>query len=370
MNKVLLISHGLENSAWGTVARNMILAMDIAGIDVVPRFIRLGKANAVMPQRIKELYQKSSQNCDICIQFVLPHYFVCNKGFKKNIGYLTLEHHGLKHTQWCQSINLMDELWSPCKETIEYAYYDGFNKPVYYIPYAFDLTQFKVLPPLQLTPHRHFRFYFIGELHRRKHIASLLRAFHSEFHSNEPVDLILKLNKFGLTSEEVVDETRLMCKQVKESLRIYKDERMYKEEIVIGQYYSDEDILRLHQSCDCFVSSTYGEAFLIDAFVATLYNNYPIVTYCGGMKDYIIDNITGKLISAQNDSIIGLHDMFDGIGTGREWWWNINSFQLQKAMRLAYHRTKSQFPQDHAWKIAQTFSLKNVGARIKERLNA
>lgn len=375
MTKILFIGHLLEASAWGAANQNFVLALDKAGIDVVPRAIRLGKPAQEVPDKIKELLRKPSAGCDVCIQWVLPHHYVYNGNFKKNIGYLILEHHGLKLTDWCRHINLMDELWVPSKETIEYAEEDGITKPMHYVPHAFDFNVYNnVYQKVPELSSKTFKFYFIGELHRRKHLASLLRAFHNEFHSNEPVDLVLKLGKAGASPEETLQETRTICQQVKETLRLYSEPRMYKNEIIIANRLSDEDIYRIHCSCDCYVTSTYGEAFNMPAFDAMMFGNTPICTDCGAMRDYIEHNRNGMLVKAEKESIIGLTEMFDGIGTGREWWWNINGLELQKSMRAVYQaagkinkRLNREYSLERAKKV---FSYEAVAQRVGELLNA
>ena len=71
--KVLYIGCYRDGTGWGQAATDYILAMDTAGIDVVPRPIKLNSNQIKVPDRIIELEKKDSSGCNICIQHILPH---------------------------------------------------------------------------------------------------------------------------------------------------------------------------------------------------------------------------------------------------------------------------------------------------------
>ena len=72
--KVLYVGCYRDGTGWGQAATDYILAMDSAGIDVVPRPIKLNQNKISLPKRLAELERKDSSGCDICIQHTLPHY--------------------------------------------------------------------------------------------------------------------------------------------------------------------------------------------------------------------------------------------------------------------------------------------------------
>ena len=83
--KVLYIGCYRDGTGWAQAAVDYILSMDAAGIDVVPRPVKLNERKPELPQRILELEKKSDKNCDVCVQHVLPHMLDYNGRFKKNI---------------------------------------------------------------------------------------------------------------------------------------------------------------------------------------------------------------------------------------------------------------------------------------------
>ena len=54
-----------DGTGWGDAARDWILALDAAGVDVVARPLKLNDISAEIPNRLLELEQKSSEGCNI-----------------------------------------------------------------------------------------------------------------------------------------------------------------------------------------------------------------------------------------------------------------------------------------------------------------
>ena len=78
-----------------------------------------------------------------------------------------------------------------------------------------------------------FVFYFVGEMIRRKNPVALLKAFHLEFTTDEPVELVIKGNLSGMSEEESRKHIEEMCNQVKTNLKLYPDLSDYKEEKIM-----------------------------------------------------------------------------------------------------------------------------------------
>ena len=370
--KVLYISHHKERSGWGQVARDYILALDRVGIDVVPRAIKLGKPNAELPKRLQELEQKSPSACDVCIQHVLPHYMKNDRYFKKNIGIFEIETEGLQYTPWVDFLNLMDELWVPCNSMRKNAWQNGINKPIRLVPHTCDTSIYsKTYEKLNLPVQDSFTFYFIGEYGLRKHLAALLRAFHTEFSPEEPVELVLKVNKFGMNPEMLAEEMKNFCNKIKENLRLYADPKRYKPEIIITIDIPREEILRLHSTLNCFVVPSYGEAWCHPAFEAMAMGNMVIASATGGMLDYIDSERNGFLINGSMEPVFGEKETFPGFGTSREQWFNISISSLMKTMRRVYELSsdKKERVQREAKLSAEKYSYDTIGKQMKELLN-
>ena len=369
--KVLYIAHYKEASGWGQVSRDNIMALDTVGVDVVPRAITLGNPTADIPDRIKQLEHNSAEGCDIVIQHVLPHYMKYDAHFRKNIGIYELETTNIQLTSWAGHLNLMTELWLPCTSMIKDCPRNGIVTPTKHVPHTFDTSIYKKdYSRLNLPTQNRFTFYFIGEMNQRKHLSALIQAFHIEFQPHEPVELVIKVNKFGMSPEQLAQELQGFCNSIKENLRLYKDPNRYKPEIIITVNVSREDLLRLHRTCDCFVLPSYGEAWGVPAWEAMAMGNLVIASATGAMLDYIDSERNGFLVGGTMEPVFGQHETFEEFGTSRELWFNISVLQLMRTMRRVYamDKEKQNTVRASAKLSAGKYDYVVVGQQMKELL--
>ena len=367
---VLYAGHYHESSGWGQVTRDNILALDIAGVDVVPRAITLGLANFEVPERICELEQGDPTQCSVIIQHVLPHYMKYDSHFRKNIGVFELESQNIKHTQWVDHLNIMDELWVPCRDMLDM---NGVHTPSFLVPHACDLEEYSQdYSPLGIQNLQgKFVFYFIGQLNRRKHITALLRAFHTEFNPFEPVELVIKTNHHSMSPEDLAHEVVELTNKTKSLLGLYADVEQYKQETIITMNLPREELLQLHASCDCFVCPSFGEAWCAPAFDAMAMSNIVIAGDNGGPKGYIAHGCNGFLVDGSMEPMFGETEALEGFGTARELEFDISVSDLQKQMRRAYqlNHVERATMKTHAAQEAAEYSYAKIGGKMKELLN-
>ena len=367
--KVLYIGHYKEASGWGQVARDYILALDRVGVNVVPRAIELGNARAELSKELQKLENKSDKNCDICIQHILPNYMIYDSHFSRNIGIFELETSHIKNTPWPHHLNLMDEIWVPCRSMVKDAHINGIVKPVKLVPHTFDTSIYDVqYPRLNLPTHNNFCFYTICEFNKRKHLSALIKAFHTEFNSSEPVLLIIKVNKYGMSGDRLAEELKNFCNGVKNALRLYQDPQRYKPEIIITIDIPREDLLRLHSTCDCFVAPSYGETWSIPAYEAMALGKIVIASATGGMMDYIDSERNGFLVGGSMEPVFGQFDTIPHFGTARERWFEISTSQLMQTMRRVYEmdkETKNRISME-AKMSAKKYDYSQIGKVMKD----
>jgi glycosyltransferase involved in cell wall biosynthesis len=370
MPNVLYVGHYRESSGWGQVTRDQILALDKVGVNVIPRSINLGLATNNIPDRIIELEETGDpKEADIIVQHVLPHYMKYDKRFRKNIGMCELESKNIQHTQWVDHLNIMDELWVPCSDMLDIA---GVKRKTLLVPHSSDMEEYKDAKNVRIPNLDHkFVFYFIGTFNRRKHLPALIRAFHTEFDRFEPVELVIKTNRFNTQPDQLSQEIVSMCSMVKQNLRLYQDVNQYKQETVITVDLPRDQLLGLHKACDCLVIPSFGEAWCAPAFDAMAMSNIVIAGNTGGPKDYINHGISGFLVDGTMEPVFGETEAFPGFGTSRELEFDISISDLQKKMRQAYHMThveKSEMG-TMASRAAAAYSHAVVGERMKELLS-
>jgi hypothetical protein len=368
--KVLYIGHYKENSGWSKAAIDLILSIDSVGIDITCRSIKLTDNEFTLNNRILELESKPINNIDFCIQHVLPHHLVGSSKFKRNISYYVSESDTLRYNNWHSNLNLMDEIWVPNHTQLENMKTDGFNN-ISYVPHAFDLSKYNKNTETKIDfsgINDTFKFYYIADLNDRKNIESVIRCFHSEFHKYEPVSLILKIKKFGVSGRDLQKYMNELCKSIKTNLRIYPKIEDYHEELVIPEDLKDSDVDALHRSCDCLINTTHGEGWSIPSFDAMCFGKTPICGNEGGPKEYIRDINGGTLINGVHGICEHSDPAFPNIFTGRETWFVPDEKEIKSAMRF-YYNNRDTIDRSRGLRDAEAFSYTSVGNRIKEILN-
>jgi len=368
--KILYIGHYKEGSGWSKAAIDLILAMDSVGIDVTCRNIKLTPNNQKINPRILELESKPLNNIDVCIQHVLPHHMVGTQKFKKNIAYFVAESSSVLYNPWMVCLQNMDEVWVPNKSLATSLAHDGLNKKISVVHHAADLSKGYAQEKFIFPEKNNFKFYYIGELNDRKNIESIVRSFHSEFASFEPVSLVLKIKKHGVSPPELTKHCEQVCTNIKKELRMYRNIEDYHRELIISDDLDDKFIDVLHNSCDCFVSPSHGEGWSIPAFDAMRYGKTPICSNEGGPKDFIDSNDpnTGKLINGIYSVCNHSDPAFMDIFTGREEWFTPSESEIKKSMRY-YYENRFKIDRTAGAKTAEKFSYKNIGNLIKGLLN-
>ena len=120
----------------------------------------------------------------------------------------------------------------------------GVTIPIHVVPHAADFSKFESGYKKLDIPNIHgdFVFYFVGELNKRKNLEAFVRAFHSEFGTNEPVSILIKSNKHGLNSDQCASQIQTICNTVKAGLKKHPNILNYKEDLIITDFLSEKDI--------------------------------------------------------------------------------------------------------------------------------
>lgn len=334
--RVLFIGNYYDGTGYAAACIDHILALDTAGVDVVPRPIKLNNRRGEVPKRILELEQKTSSGCDVCIQFTLPHLMDYNGRFKKNIAMFAWETDDFSTSSWPQKLRCMDEIWVSCPDMVHACRRNALEH-IRIVSYPCDITKYqKEYKPIDIPERgQDFIFYFIGEMNRRKNLAALIKAFHLEFNPTEPVSLLIKTGIPGLSPDIARQRLVEFCNEIKKGMKLYPTLDCYRPEILITEELSNHDIMRLHSSCDCFVMPSRGESWCIPAFDAMAMGKTPITTDSTGMSCYN-DDSTGTLVLSHEEPVFGMVDTFNDIYTSREYWREISIMDLRHAMRDAY----------------------------------
>lgn len=369
--KVLYIGYYKENSEWGKMTNNFILSLAEAGVEVVPRAIELG-SNAEPIDAVKKLQDNNVDDCNICIQHVFPNQFVGSDKFDKNIALVTTDFVDIKNHSMVERLNQATEVWTTNNFTAEELrkYLDAsIDVRVVHCPVNTNVYR-QAYPKVEFPETKNdFKIYTI--LNNVSGRDNVLSAFHSEFDSSEPVSLVI----FSSNPDQNFDQhLNKYSAQIKEMLRIKSSAEQFKTDAVIHMPNATEkDIYTLHSYGDCYVSNEHGEAWPVTAFDAMAFGSTPIIANHGGATEFLGEN--GTLVDCVFSTSLSNGKPSED-KNGFDYTVIPCQKQIKKAMRKAYEAWKSNpisysnNNKKNGLQAAENFSLKQIGNKIKELINA
>ena len=365
--KIVYLSVYRDGTGYGHAAENLIECMDYVGLDVVPLWTTLSSMPDGTTETIENLESKDLDNVDVVIQQILPEGFCRIEGVK-NVGLFFCETTHFKGSNWQYSCNLMDEIWVSTEEQKKACRDSGVTVPVTIIdiPYNFDKYEMDVKEHKDIEFSgfdNTFKFYTISDISYRKNVLGLITAYYSEFSKNDNVSLILRCYINGKDPQETEEYLTGSINQLKHEIK--KDPNSYPPIIFIWDRMSDEDITRLHQTCDCFAIASRGEGECIPAFEAGAMNNWVVAPGWNGPKkifentdQFIVHDIIEKPVIGMGDSLSHLYN-FD------ETWYECSLSEVSRKMREAY---ESPTVSESKQVLESRFSYKVVGDKLKSTL--
>lgn len=300
------------NSGWAKAASNWIRALDAAGAEVCPRSYKLNQDPPNVHPRVLELEDNSEKNSDLVIHCGLPHLYK-RTPHALNIGICYTESQNYSLSSWPAYMNLMDKMIVPSKFAVAAAKNSGVKVPVKDFPTPIDLDRYNVeLPYLDTGTYNDFRFLFVGDVTLRKGLPYLIRAFHTAFTPNMPVSLVVKINKYGESPENLKKSAIATFDEIKKGLRIRKN---YKKEVIITEPLSDMNMLQLHSNCDCIVAPSLGEGLSLPVIDSLALGKTAITTDTGGFREY-----NTIKVKSYPSPCYGMSETFDGLMTSYDSW--------------------------------------------------
>lgn len=369
-NKILYLGVYRDSGGWSQASRDYILAMDSVGLDVVPRHIKLDNSFEPIPERLVELEKKDAAGCNIVIQHILPHLMTYDGSFDRCIGLFASETSNFIDSNWAENLNTMDEIWTINEQQMDAYFASGSNKRTNVVPHAINLEKFnEYYEPFPFTADlsNSTIFYYVGEFSRRKNLGDLIKAFHGIFDAADNVELVLKLNRPSVDSEKLRGEITNFCQEVKKGLKRFTRPELYKSEIIITERLSEKDLMRLHNSCDCFVNPSYGEAFCLPLMDAYLLGNSVITGDKDGPSFY---TPLGQHFEQIMEPCFGSFDAgLPNLYTSNESWFVPNILEMQQLMKDTheYIQSNGKNKEDRSFDKMR-FSYETIGNRIKELL--
>lgn len=368
MTKILYLS-SFSSTGYGQSAIGNVLSMVSVGLDVVCRQIKIGESltdNSI----ILNLLNKDASECDTVITHCLPTYFDYSGHFRKNIGMFAYETNVISK-DWVRRIKCMDEIWVINQHMKKLIGSVPKHPPIYVIPHAVDLNRFiktfngeGIAKKLKRETDAHI-FYNIGEFVSRKNHEDLIRAYLSEFSLTDNTILLIKIWKTGLKAEQCKQRFIELINYVKQGLRL----KYYPRIEIVADYWTNEEIDRLHHEADTYISCSHGEAWDQPAIDSVGFLSTPIVSECTGYLDWLQMN-NGFLIEGQETPCFGANDSLDSLYTGHDTWFQPSITHMQSIMRKVYNNEGGCINnrKKHSLKTLEKFSYERIGHIIKKTL--
>jgi len=340
----LFIGPYRQNDGWGIASREYIKAISSQISNLTTRPVYFIQQNTDPGQQILGYENSLYKSYDVVFQKTLPHCISIDKKIKKNVGMFVLETNNISKSICVSNLNKLDEILVPSSQEKKTLIESKITTKIKTISQPLDIEFIDRNRENKINisdKNNSFKFYTIGEYVERKNFKDLIIAFHLAFKNTDNVNLVIKTSKPGQNNQRAKTEIENDFHEIKKKLNI---KQHYKREIVITERFSDEDMIGLHNACDCFVMPSCGEAFCRPAAEALILGKTPIVTDHTGMVDFI-NRENGFIISSKKSPVIvnarTLSNDFD-IYNANEYWFQPNIYSLIECMQKAYHLSKKE----------------------------
>ncbi len=352
-----------DHSGYGTAARNNIVAMLKAGIDltVFPVTFEKTHTNYGDTGTLIGNHTNVRKDFDVNIIHLTPENwskFIVSG--KYNIGYTVWETDKLP-ISWVKLINQVNEVWVPSEWNKEVFINSGITIPIKVVPHTLDITLPNQTYPEIMSNDSSFKFYSIFQWTERKNPLGLLTAYLSEFNSEDNVTLILKTYQFGFDYDQQVD-IKTKVKNLKQQLGL----QSYPKINFIGDLLMPKDIYSLHSTGNCLVSIHRGEGSGLTLQEAMLFGKPIIATNWSGNLEFTKPD-NSYLVDYELRSVSGMPwDKY----TPDQMWADPSINHTKERMRYVYtHQDEAKVVGLKAQSyISSNFSYDVIGNKIKDLL--
>lgn len=286
--KVLYLAPFRDKTGYGHAAENTARALLAAGIDLTCRSVNLSGGNYEPVPEVKEALQRNLTGITHTIQCYLPS-MMSIRGDCKNVGQFFWETDNFKASNWSVHLNQLDAVVVHTYTDVAACNNSGVLSQVKRLPLATDTTKyFGTYPELPFNFGNDFVFYSIADFSVRKNTAALIRAYLQSFNKTDNVVLVLKTYVSGKSPEESREIILREINSIKQKMRKSLVDNFPRIALITDRL-TDDQINRLHQIGNAYVTVEYGAGWNIPLFEAKFFGNSVICPDKGGHKTFIRD---------------------------------------------------------------------------------
>lgn len=282
---------------------------------------------------------------------------------KKRIGVTVWETDKLPD-RWIDLCNSMNEIWVPCQWNKECFIKSGVTVPVKILNHCYDPIEFENTTKTEISnqiDNTCFNFYSIFQWSERKNPEGLITGYLSEFNHDEKVCLVVKT--YAKDNSEADKQLCIdLIKKVKNNSQLTNTPKI----TLLHGGMSRQDMLSIHNSCDCFVLPHRAEGWGVPHFEALA---------CG--KPVISTGYSGNLEfqKYENSWLLSFHEtpvtkMNRPTYHSKMSWAEPSIQNLKDSMREAFTNRELLKSKGASGKeYIKKFSIDQIALRIKDLLN-
>ena len=306
---------------------------------------------------------------DRAIIHTVPEYWpVLNEPGIVNMGYTVWETDA-PPAHFPALINQMDKLLVPANFNRTLFKQGGVDIPIEVIPHILierpklSVSAHNDFIREHSIDHRDFVFYAINEWSSRKAIWILIDCYLQIFSGNDAVTLIVKTSATGPANEQD-DQYRNTEDLLGQIVNKYSNPGKIK---LINTKFSAEQIAALHNTGDCYVSTTHSEGWGLGSFEAAGYGNAVLITGWGGQLDYLKADLAYLI----DYKMTGVEDKHGGDSyTQNQRWAEVDQTHLKKLFSEIVHSPQQAKTRAHqlAEQLRHQYNSQTIGNALRNAL--
>lgn len=354
-----------DHSGYGSANRAFITALYTAGVDVTTELIVQVKEfsdNGWSGKLAMDLVDREIPYKAKIIHLTPDMYPRYIETDKYNIGHLFWETDRLPR-EWVEPCNKMQEIWTSSESMAEVFKKCGVRVPIFAFPQPIDISKAdKPYHKFNIPHHKGFLFYAIFQWIERKNPKGLLQAYWEAFSGREDVSLLLKTYRIDYSAHEY-EKIQLDIERWKQEFGLPHYPRVY----LTTKLLSHEDIMRVHETGDCYLAADHGEGWSRPLQEALLMANPVVASARGGIHEYLTNDMYYPI---KNDYVPVVTQPWIPWYTSDQNWVQPDMKEMKDRMQFVFfNREMAQVKAEKAKSfIKDSFSYHKVGQQMRERL--
>lgn len=350
----------LDYSGYGETSRQHIAAFKAADVKVLGELLSYSSESADYSSLgpLMAEVRKNTGSYNIKVLHTTPdEFFRYIEPGKYHIGFCYWETDRIPQA-FVDGLGLVDEIWTASEANKSAIRAAGVKAPIYIFPQPLE-TKREWPKPYVIPGFEGYLFYSIFEWTDRKNPEALIRAYLQEFKHQENTGLLLKtyFRNFSYSNK----------KMIRNKIGMIRAELGVTPEQAPIYLYLDlmdrQQVMRLHVTGDCFISTHRGEGWGLPQVEASLAGKPIISTGYGGCHEYFTDK-DAYLIPYTMTPLKGMEHNQRFYNNSQQWA-DVDIKQVQKLMRKVYE-TKKPYTAKNI--VVDKFNLKTVGNMMTDRL--